>query len=118
MGEQFPDAVDALLHRFVGGGHGRYRAGFGHSVANRQLGEIEGFVQFSHQLGRDAGSGHDAGSEMLEPPGVGLGYGAVLEQLELGDEHCGDSVEGGAFLFLNACEGGVWVEGFTGKDDG
>ena len=87
--EKAPDAVDAFLERVVGGGHGGDGGRLGHAVADGQLGQIEDFVQLAHQLCGDAASGGDAGAQVLEAFG---GNGAVLEELELGDEHCGYAV--------------------------
>jgi hypothetical protein len=109
------DGVDTLVHGVVRRGHGGHRARLRHAVADGQLGEVEGAVQLAHELGGDAGAGGDAGSEVLE---TGGGDGAVFQQLELGLEHGGDAVESGAFLFLQAEERGMRVEGFGGEDDG
>ena len=113
--EEATDAVDAFFDRVVRGRHGGYGARFRHAVADGQFGQVEDPVQFSHQLGWDAGAGGDAGAEVFE---AGVGYGAVLEELEFGEEHGWDAVEGGAFFLLHALEGGEGVEGFGWENDG
>ena len=41
-----------------------------------------------------------------------------FQELELGDEHRGDAVNRGAGVGGDTFEGGAWIEGFGGEDDG
>lgn len=72
-------------------------------------------MQFAHEVGGDGGTGGDAGSEVLEPF---VGDGTIFDEVEAGEEHGGDAVEGGCLFGLNGVESGERVEGFGGKDDG
>jgi len=71
-------------------------------------------VKLPHQLGGDARARCDAGAELGE---VLVGHGAGGEELEVGEEHGWDAVEGSAFLLLDGEERGLRVEGFAGEDD-
>lgn len=72
-------------------------------------------MQLAHQLGRDARAGGDAGAELGE---AGGGHRAVGEQLELGEEHGGDAVDGGGGGGLDGAQGGGGVEGLAREDEG
>ena len=49
------NAVNAFLHWIICSSHDRYWAGFCHSIADCQLGQIQDLMELSHQLRRDAG---------------------------------------------------------------
>lgn len=115
MREETTHAIDAFFEGIVGGGHGGYGACFCHTIANGEFSEVEDLVEFAHQLCRDTGASCDSGTEMFE---AGVGYGAVLEEFELCEKHGGDTIKGGAFLFLYTFERGIGLECFGWEDDG
>lgn len=80
-----------------------------------QLGEVQLTVQFPHQLGWDAGTCSDAGAQMLKA--LCRLDRAVLEELQLGDEHRRHAVQSCTSIVSHGLEGSEGREGRRWEDD-
>ena len=90
VGQRLAHGGDATLDAVVGQGLSDDRRGFGQAVSDGDALGAHAVDDLAHDLDGAGGAGHDAGAErsQIELSEVGMA--------ELGDEHGGHAVDGGA----------------------
>ena len=112
MRHDAPDGRDPPLQRVVDRGHEAGRAGLGHAVADRDLGQVHRLGAAAHDLDRTGRAGHHAGAQAGE---VEAGEFRVAQ---FGDEHRRHAVKRRAALLGDGFQGGERVEALAGKHHG
>ena len=112
VGQHLAHGGDAALDAVVGQGLGDDRRGLGEAVGDGDALGAHAVDDLAHDLDGAGGAGHDAGAQGAE---VELGE---VGMAELGDEHGGHAVDGGAAFVGYGGESLERVEVLGGNDHG
>ena len=111
-GQNLAHGGDATLDTVVGEGLGNHRRGLGLAVGDGDAVGAHAVDDLTHNLDGTGGTSHDAGAQGRE---VEVGE---LGMAELGDEHGGHAVDGGAPLSGDGVQGLEGIKVLGGNDHG